>query len=68
MEVQRGSPLFLDMTLEARILFDRDHSFARYLDGLRSRMRELGSRRVQFHGGYYWVLKPDLKSGEEIEL
>jgi predicted nucleotidyltransferase len=67
-EVQHGSPLFLDMTLEARILFDRDDFIAGYLDGLRSRMRQLGSRRVQFHGGYYWVLKPDLKPGEEIVL
>jgi predicted nucleotidyltransferase len=67
-EVQRGSPLFLDMTLEARTLFDRGDFFARYLDGLRARMRKLGSRRMEFGGGYYWVLKPDLKPGEEIEL
>ena len=67
-EVVRGSPLFLDMTLEARILFDHNDFFARHLDGLRARMRKLGSRRVQFGGGYYWVLKPDLKPGEDIEL
>jgi predicted nucleotidyltransferase len=67
-EVQRGSPLFLDMTLEARILFDRNEFFARCLEGLRARLRRLGSRRVPFGGGYYWVLKPDLKPGEEIEL
>lgn len=67
-EVQRGSPLFLDMTLEARILFDRDDFFARYLQGLRKRMQALGSQRKQLAGGYYWVLKPDWKPGEEIVL
>ena len=67
-EVRHGSPLFLDMTLEARILFDRDGFFARYLDGLRERMRALGSERRRFGGGYYWLLKPDYKPGDRIEL
>ncbi len=67
-EVERGSPLFLDMTLEARILYDRDGFFARYLEGLRARLQALGSRRKELCGGYYWVLKPDWKPGEEIRL
>ncbi len=67
-EVRYGSPLFLDMTLEARILFDRDAFFAQYLQGLRSRMRALGSQRRRLGGGYYWVLKPDYKPGDRIEL
>ena len=50
------------------VLFDRDGFFAGYLAGLRQRMRELGSRRVRSHGGYYWLLKPDLKPGEEVVL
>jgi predicted nucleotidyltransferase len=67
-EVAHGSPLFLDMTLTARILFDRDGFFGKCLERLRWRMRELGTRRVESHGGYYWVLKRDLQPGEEIEL
>jgi predicted nucleotidyltransferase len=67
-EVERGSPLFLDMTLEACILYDRDGFFARYLEGLRARLQALGSQRKQLCGGYYWVLKPDWKPGEEIRL
>lgn len=67
-EVLRGSPLFLDMTLEARVLFDRDGFFARYLEALRERMRALGSERRRFGGGYYWILKPDYKPGDRIEL
>jgi predicted nucleotidyltransferase len=67
-EVEHGSPLFLDMTLEARILFDKGGFFAHYLEGLRERMQVLGSRRKQLAGGYYWVLKPDWKPGEEIVL
>lgn len=66
--VRRGSPLFLDMTLEVQILHDRDGFLAGYLDGLRGRMERLGSRRVKAGGGYYWELKPDFQWGETIEL
>ncbi len=67
-EVERGSLLFLDLTIEARILLDRDDFFRRYLDRLRDRLARLGSRRVPFKGGYYWILKPDLKPGEVVEI
>lgn len=67
-EVQHGSPLFLDMTVEAHILFDRDGFFAAYLRGLSERMKALGSVRRRLGGGYYWVLEPDWKPGEEISL
>jgi hypothetical protein len=67
-EVQQGSPVFLDMTDTARILLDRDRFLLGYLESLRERLARLGARRVMFGGGYYWLLKPDLKTGEEISL
>jgi hypothetical protein len=39
-----------------------------YLAQLKARMQALGSRRIQKGGGYYWVLKPDLKPGEDFSL
>jgi predicted nucleotidyltransferase len=67
-EVAQGSPLFLDMTYSVQVLFDRDGFFAAHLERLRRRLRELGSKRVASGGGWYWVLKPDLRPGERIEL
>ncbi|MBI5014187.1 MAG: nucleotidyltransferase domain-containing protein [Deltaproteobacteria bacterium] len=67
-ELEAGSLLFLDMTDQARLLVDRHGILRRYLDGLSRRMAALGSRRVACRGGYYWLLKPDLKPGEEIRL
>lgn len=67
-EVERGSLLFLDLTIEARILVDRERFFERYLDRLRRRLAQLGSRRVPFKGGYYWILKPDIRPGEVVEI
>lgn len=67
-EAVAGSPLFLDMTEDARILFDRDSFLAGRLDALRGRMRELGSRRVRRGDMWFWDLKPDFRRGEVIEL
>ncbi len=67
-EAQRGSPIFLDMVQDARILFDRGQFFSRLLRRLRKRLQELGARRVWKGNVWYWVLKPDYKPGEVIEL
>ena len=67
-EVERGSPLFLDMVEDARILHDPEGFLDRYLRRLRGRLSELGARRVRMGNAWYWDLKPDLKPGEIIEL
>ena len=67
-EAEAGSPLFLDMVEDARILFDRDGFFSRRLDRLRKRLAELGSKRIWRGNAWYWILKPDYKPGDIIEL
>lgn len=67
-EVLRGSPLFLDMIDSSKILFDRDNFFRNYLEGLKKKMKKLGSRRVKRGNAWYWILKPDYKQGDVIEL
>ena len=67
-EVLKGSPVFLDMTDTMRVLFDREEFFVGYIETLKKRLSNLGARKVRFGGGYYWILKPDLKPGEEISL
>lgn len=67
-ELAAGSPLYLDMTLWGAILLDRGGVLESFLQGLRERMRVLGSRRVPFKGGAFWDYKPDLRPGEIVEL
>ena len=67
-EADLGSPLFLDMVEDARILFDRDEFFAKVLGKLRQRLKELGAKRVWRGNVWHWVLKPDYKPGEIFEL
>lgn len=67
-ELRQGSFLFLDLTDQARILCDRGGLLRDYLADLAARLRAMGARRVYKGGGYYWVLKPDYKPGDRIEL
>ena len=67
-EVEAGSPLFLDMVDDARILHDPHGFLRRNLDGLRRRLQALGARRIRLGNAWYWELKPDLKPGEVFTL
>ena len=67
-EARRFHPLYLDMTLEAELLYDRDGFLAGVLDGVRQRLKALGARRLSLGRIHYWDLKPTLRPGEVIEL
>jgi predicted nucleotidyltransferase len=67
-EAEAGSPLFLDMVEDGRILFDRNGFFAAVLERLRTRLAALGARRVWRGNAWFWDLKPDYVPGEVFEL
>jgi len=67
-EALAGSPIFLDMVEDARILYDRDSFFASRLRELKQRLEILGARRIRRGSAWYWDLKPDYKPGDVIEL
>jgi len=61
--------LYLDMTEDAVLLFDRGGFFGNVLNAMRERMRALESRRKYLPDGtWYWDLKPDFRYGEDVEL
>lgn len=67
-EAAKFSPLYLDMTEDAIILYDRDGFFGSILDRVRQKIAEYGSRRVQLGKIRYWDLKPDYRWGEVISF
>ena len=67
-EATTGSPLFLDMVEDARMLYDRNGFFAQRLNLLRNRLIELGSKRIWRGNAWYWDLKPDFRPGEVFDL
>jgi predicted nucleotidyltransferase len=68
-EFQKHPPLLLDLTIDAKVLVDREDVFSREMEVLRRRLQELGSRKVVLKDGrWYWVLKPGMKWGEQVIL
>ena len=67
-ELQAGSPLFLDMVDDARVLYDRDGVFAGARAGWRERLARLGARRIWRGNAWLWDLKPDYQPGDVFEL
>jgi len=67
-EARKITPLYLDMVEDGIILFDRDDFMKKTIDRVRARLRELGARRVWRGRRWYWVLKPEVKVGEVLEI
>lgn len=67
-EAAGGSPLFLDMIEDARVLADREQFVRRIFDRFRERLTALGARRVWRGNAWFWDLKPDYRPGDEFEL
>ena len=67
-EVKKHPPILLDMVEEALILHDKENFLEKTLENLRKRLKELGAKRVKLGRRWYWILKPDYKFGEVIEI
>jgi predicted nucleotidyltransferase len=67
-EARKASPLYLDMTEDAVIVYDKDSFFENVLLRLREELSKLGSERVWLGKKWYWVLKKDSKVGEVVVI
>lgn len=67
-EIVTGSPIFLDMTQDARILYDKDDFFRLQMLDLEARLKRLGARRVFQGESWWWDLKPDFKPGDVVTI
>lgn len=68
-DAQSHPPLYLDMTQDARLLYDPQGFLAGVLEDIRRRLAELGGYRVWLDDDrWYWVLKKDYVPGERIDV
>ena len=68
-QAERGTPLYLDMALEAVVLHDPQRFFAQRIEQVKRRMAELGSFREQVGRTLYvWTLKTNTRPGEVFAL
>jgi predicted nucleotidyltransferase len=67
-EIRRLPPVLLDMVYD--ILIIEDNGFLRSeLELLRKELIARGARRIRTSDGYwYWILSPNIKRGEVIEI
>ena len=61
-------PILLDVTEDGFIAYDRERFLESVLGDMKRRLRELGAVRVWARRGYYWVLKPNAKPEEIVEV
>jgi len=67
-EAVRFSPIFMDMTEDAIILYDRDGFFRKVLEKTRKRLKELGFERVWLSEKSWYWRKRDYRLGEVIDF
>ncbi len=68
-EAEKMPLLFLDLTEEAAILYDKNRFLERVLTNFKARLLKLGAKRVFIdEENWYWDLKPDYRFGEEISI
>ncbi len=67
-EALRFHLVYLDMTQEAVLLYDREGFMEKVLERLRKRLKDLGAQRKRLGRIWYWDLKPDIRPGEVIDL
>jgi len=68
-EAQRLPLLFLDLTEEAAILYDRNSFLETTLLELKSKLLKQGAKRVMVDKEHwYWDLNPNSRFGEKIEI
>jgi hypothetical protein len=67
-QAQKRCYLYLDLSEDAIILFDKEKFFEKLLNEFRLWLRQMGSIRKVFKGYRYWDLKPDFKAGDTVDL
>lgn len=66
-ELKTHPPVLLDLTTDVIILHDTG-ILMEEINKLNKKLAELGAKRVQRKDSWFWILKPEVKLGETVEL
>ncbi len=67
-ETRAHPPILLDIADHGVVAYDREGFLEGELKKIRARLHDLGARKVDTKNGYYWILKPDAKPTEVVEI
>lgn len=66
-ELKAHPPVLLDLTTDSIILYDTG-ILVEELAKIKKRLKELGSKKVKIKDSWFWILKPDIRPGESVEI
>ncbi|GFO96795.1 DNA polymerase subunit beta [groundwater metagenome] len=67
-EIKKHPPILLDVKDDGIILFDKNSFLSKELNILKERLEAQKARKVKTEKGYFWILKPDVKFGDIVEI
>ncbi len=68
-ELRENPVILLDIQEQGIIIFDKEGKLEKIINDFKRWMKSHGTRKEYINEhGYYWILKPDLKPGEELEI
>jgi hypothetical protein len=67
-ETKTHPPILLDICYDGVLAYDRNRFLEGVLGDIDRRLKELNAKKVSASKGYYWVLKPDAKPSEVVEI
>ncbi len=67
-ELDRSGFLVFDIACDGVVLDDPDGRIEAYMAAVRERLERRGAQRRSFRGAPYWVLEPNVRPGEVVEL
>lgn len=67
-EIKRHPPILLDIVDDGIALYDRNSFLSNELKLLKHRLEAQKARKVETEKGHFWILKPDVKFGEVVEI
>lgn len=68
-EALKNRPIYLDLITDAIILYDEGNFMMNILNKLFKELKELGAKKIYLEdGSWIWILKPNIKIGEVVEL
>ncbi|MBS7249011.1 MAG: nucleotidyltransferase domain-containing protein [Candidatus Freyarchaeota archaeon] len=67
-EVETHPPILLDMIDDGVIFYDKDNFLKNALEKLSEKLKQLGAKKIKTEKGHYWILKPDAKPSEVVEI
>ena len=67
-EVKKHPPILLDIIEDGVLFYDKDEFLVNILESLKEKLKRLGAKKVVTKKGYYWILKPDIKPAEVVEI